>query len=316
MFAVRGIAVSISVFAMVYAALSLAVGCSWRGVWIYSQRHAVRPAAGLLFFWRMLPLLTAGVITAAFTVPSFLLLEPRAIDEPVGAIPLGLGLCGVGLGIFGIVNASRALIRASRAISAWTRGARPMNAATPVPVLRTSGTVPPMAVTGIVRPRVLLSAAAEFVLTANELQTALNHELVHVRRRDNLKKLLLRFVAFAGMSGLESAWVEATEMAADDAAVSNVREALDLAAALVKVSRLGALDCPVELTAALVRSPASAMNARVERLIGWSERRTDPSQEHSLWYGVCAAASLAAVFVAAYSQLLAGMHEATEWLVR
>lgn len=316
MFAVRGIAVSFSVFAMVYAAVSLAVCCSWRRLWIYSQRHAVRPAAGLLFFWRMLPLLTAVVITAAFTVPSFLLLEPRAIDEPVGAAPLGLGLCAVGLGILGIVNASRALIRASRAIAKWTNGARPMNAATPVPVLRISGTVPPMAATGIVRPMVLLSGAAEFVLTANELQTALNHELVHVRRCDNLKKLLLCFVAFPGMGELESAWVEAIEMAADDAAVSNVREALDLAAALVKVSRLGALESPVELTATLVRSPASAMNARVERLIGWSERRTDSSQVNSLWYAVCAVATLVSVFAVTYGQLLASMHGATEWLVR
>ena len=47
----------------------------------------------------------------------------------------------------------------------------------------------------------LLSGAAELVLTTNELQTALNHEIAHVRRRDNLKKLLLRFVAFPGMAG-------------------------------------------------------------------------------------------------------------------
>jgi Zn-dependent protease with chaperone function len=67
------------------------------------------------------------------------------------------------------------------------------------------------------------------------LQTALNHEVAHVSRRDNLKKLLLRFVAFPGMSGLETAWLEATEMAADDAAVSTAGDALDLAAALIKL---------------------------------------------------------------------------------
>ncbi len=316
MFAVRGIAVSLSVFAIVYAALSLAVSCTWRRLWIYSQRHSVRPAAGLLFAWRMLPAAMAALITAAFAVPSFVLLEPRAIDEPVGPILLLLGLLGAAVEIFGIVNAVRALLRASRAISTWTRNARPMNTATPVPVLRTSGAAPPMAATGIIRPRVLLSSAAEFVLNANELQTALNHELVHVRRRDNLKKLLLRFVAFPGMGQLESAWVEATEMAADDAAVSNVREALDLAAALVKVSRLGALECPVELTASLVRSPASAMNVRVERLIGWSERRRDPARGNSLWYGMGAAVVLIAVFASTYGPVLADMHEATEWLVR
>ena len=133
-----------------------------------------------------------------------------------------------------------------------------------------------MTATGIVRPQVLLSSAAEFVLNTNELQTALNHEVAHVRRRDNLKKLLLRFVAFPGMSGLETAWFEATEMAADDAAVSNAGDALDLAAAIIKLSRLGPVEPSVDLTAALVHSPASAMNARVERLITWSEKRRVP----------------------------------------
>ena len=189
-----------------------------------------------------------------------------------------------------------------------------MNTSAHVPVLRTSGAVPPMAATGIVRPRVLLSNSAEFVLTANELQAALNHELVHVRRRDNLKKLLLRFVAFPGMSELEAAWVEASEMTADDAAVSNAREALDLAAALVKVSRLAVLEPPVELTAALVRGPVATMNARVERLIAWTERV--PSGGNFRWYGVVAILGMVTVFAGTYGHLLAGMHEATEWLVR
>src|SRR5258708_34685891 len=130
-----------------------------------------------------------------------------------------------------------------------------------------------MTAAGIVRPRVLLSGAAESLLTASELQTALNHEIAHVHRRDNLKKLLLRFVAFPGMAGLEAAWLEVTEMAADDAAVSNAGEALDLAAALIKLSRLGPSGARADLTAALIHSPASAMNARVGRLIAWSEDR-------------------------------------------
>ena len=37
---------------------------------------------------------------------------------------------------------------------------------------------------------------------------------------DNLKKLVFRFCPFPGMSKLESAWSQAAEMAADDAAVA------------------------------------------------------------------------------------------------
>jgi Zn-dependent protease with chaperone function len=316
MFAARGIAVSFSVFVMVYCILSLAVCFTWRKLSLHSEHHPVRRIADFLFTLRMFPLATAAVITAAFTIPSFLLLEPRAIDEPMGEIPLMLGICGALLGVFGLVNAALALRRTSRTLSAWVDKAQPVKAPGPVPVLRISRTLPAMTAAGIVRPRVLMSGAAEFVLTANELQTALNHEIAHVRRRDNLKKLLLRFVAFPGMAGLEAAWLDATEMAADDAAVSNAAEALDLAAALIKLSRLGPAERPADLTAALVHSPIATMNARVERLVAWNEARRVPHQQNSPWYGLAATVATVALFAVTYNQLLVHVHTATEWLVR
>lgn len=316
MFAARGIAVSFSVFVMVYCALSLAVCLFWRTVWLHSQRHPLHRIADGMFALRMFPLVTAAVITAAFTVPSFLLLEPRAIDEPLGGIPLMLSICGLVLGIFGVLNAGIALRRASRTIARWTSAAQPVDSGAPFPVLRSSQMIPAMTAAGIIRPRVLLSGAVESVLTANELQSALNHELAHVRRRDNLKKLLLRFVAFPGLSGLEAAWLEATEMAADDAAVSSAAEALDLAAALLKLSRLGPVEPAVDLTAALVHSPASVINARVARLIAWNVERLVSPQKFSLWYGLGAALATVAVFAVTYEQLIAHIHTATEWLVR
>ena len=323
MFALRGIAVALSAFVLVYGALSLGVGLCWRAGWARAQRPPVRRGPDLLFAWRMFPLIAAAVITAAFTVPSFLLLEPRAIDEPLGGIPLMLGICAVGLGIFGAMNAAVALRRVSRVVQKWTGAAQPIESSAPIPVLRISAGAPPsdtnlpaMTVAGIVRPRVLLSSAVEAVLTAGELQAALNHEVVHVRRRDNLKKLMLRCVAFPGMAGLESAWLEATEMAADDAAVSNVSEALDLAAALIKLSRFGPADTGANLTAALVHRPVSAMNARVTRLITWTDDRLASSYKLSPWYGIGAALAVIAVFAVTYSQLLVRVHTATEWLVR
>jgi Zn-dependent protease with chaperone function len=321
MFAARGIAVAFSVFVMVYCVLSVAVCLAWRTVWLHSQHNPVRRIADLLYALRMFPLGTAAVITAAFTVPSFLLLEPRTIDEPLGGIPLMLGICGAVLGIFGIVNAGMVVRRVSRTISTWTSAAHPVESSAPIPILRIpqfipAMIVPAMAAAGIVRPKVLMSGAAESLLTANELQTALNHELAHVSRRDNLKKLLLRFVTFPGMSGLEAAWLEATEMAADDAAVSNAGEALDLAAALIKLSRLGPVEPLGDLTAALVHSPASVMNARIERLIAWSDDRPTLPPRFSPWYGLGAALATVAVFAVSYSQLLVQVHTATEWLVR
>jgi Zn-dependent protease with chaperone function len=319
MFAARGLAVSFSVFVMVYATLSLAVCLVWRCVWRYSQRHAGRWSANLLFALRMSPLAAAAVITIAVTVPSFLWLEPRGIDEPVGTIPLMLSACGAAWGTFGVLNVGMAVRRASRAISLWTRAAQPVQASAAFSVLRISRRpVPALVAAGIVRPRILLSDAAESALTAGELQAALHHEVAHVRQHDNLKKLLLRLLAFPGTGGLEAAWVEASEMAADEAAVSTPAEALDLAAALIKLSRLAPAGSTTDLTAALVHThgAASSMNARVERLIGWSERRNQRPRQYSPWYGLAAAAATVVVFSITYNQLLVHVHTATEWLVR
>jgi Zn-dependent protease with chaperone function len=317
MFAARLVAVSFSVFVLVYSGLSLAVSCGWRKFWLYSRRYPVRQSADLLFGLRMSPLLAAVAVTVAFTVPSFVLLEPRAIEEPIGIAPLLLGLCGLMLAALGVWNAARALKTASRAIKSWVSEAKLVESRGKVPVVRISRVVPALTAAGILKPRILMSGAAEFLLTEKELQTAVRHELAHVRRRDNLKKLLLRLVGFPGMAALEAAWLEATELAADDAAVFNAGEALDLAAALIKLSRLAPFEVQVDLTAALVHSPAAVMNLRVERLLAWSEDRRIPIRRgYSLWCAAGALLALAAAFAVTYSALLVRVHSATEWLVR
>ncbi|MGC2326659.1 MAG: hypothetical protein WA604_08090, partial [Candidatus Sulfotelmatobacter sp.] len=84
MFAARLVAVSFSVFVLVYSGMSLAVSCGWRKFWVFSQRYPVWRTADLLFGLRLFPVLAAAAVTAVFTVPSFVLLEPRSIKEPIG----------------------------------------------------------------------------------------------------------------------------------------------------------------------------------------------------------------------------------------
>ncbi len=316
MFALRGLDISFAVFVLIYCVLSLAVALTWRKAFGLLQQNPVHRVSNVLFVLRMFPLVTAALITAAFTVPSFLLLEPRAINEPMEGFPLSLGITGLALGVYGIYNAIHALIRANRNVSEWTRDSEPKAAPAPVPVVRIRRSVPAMTAAGILHPKVLVSGSAEFMLTPTELQVALNHEVAHVRRRDNLKKLLMRFVAFPGMGGLESAWLEATEMAADDAAVSNTGEALDLAAALIKLSRLSRPEESSDLTAALIHSPASMMNARIERLISWDEDRRVCSSTLSIRFGAAAALMTLIVFAHSYTHLITKVHTATEWLMR
>ena len=321
MFAVRGIAVSFSIFVILYSALSLLVCGVWRRVWLSGQQYSARRCADLLFALRLFPLVVATGITLALAVPSFLLLEPRAVYEPMGVAPVVLGFCGMTVMLAGMWKAASALVRASRTVARWSSEARvigssPVDSRNSVSVLRISGAVPPLTAAGILRPSLWLSRAAEFVLTERELQSALRHEVLHVRRRDNLRKLVLRLVAFPGMAELESAWREAAEMAADDAAVSSASEALDLAAAVIKLSRLTPLEPAAELTTALVESPAESLNVRVGRLIAWTERQQTPVKGYSLGYALCAAAAVVATLAVTYSELLVRVHAATEWLVR
>ena len=319
MFALRGIAVSFSVFVLVYSALSLVVCGAWRNLFSYGRRHSARRVADMLFTLRVTPFAVATGITLALAVPSFVLLEPRAVNESLGAVPVALGLCGLGALLAGAWKAATALRQASRTVARWSRAAvasSSIHSSGSVAVQRISGAAAPLTAAGIFRPSVWLSRAAEFVLTERELESALRHEVAHVRRRDNLRKLILRVVAFPGMAELENAWREATEMAADDAAVSSASEALDLAAAVIKLSRLAPLEAPAELTTALVHSPTESVNARVQRLIAWTERTASAAPGHSLKYALCVAVTVAVTLAVTYSELLVRVHTATEWLVR
>ena len=315
MFELRGLAVSFSVFLMVYLVLSAALVLMWRRIHDWMRDSPISQVADLLLALRMFPLIAAALITAAFTVPSFLLLEPRSINEPLGGLPLVLGICGALLGCFGIANAGLAFLRASRKISKWTCESEAAEPVDSVPLVRIRRTTPAMAATGVMRPRILLSSSAEFLLSDRELRAALNHEVTHVRRRDNLRKLLLRFVAFPGMQALEGAWLEATEMAADDAAVHSSEEALDLAAALIKLSRLSP-GANTDLSAALVHSPAAVMNARIERLIAWNGEHSVSPKTISLRYGLAATFTTLVAFGFIYTHLLSELHTATEWMMR
>jgi beta-lactamase regulating signal transducer with metallopeptidase domain len=319
MFAARGISVSLSIFLVIYTALSLVTLAVWRRAWVWGQRHSAKSCADLLFVLRVAPPVFAIGFTLILAVPSFLLLEPRAVNEAVGGPSLWLGACGVAMLLAGIWNGAAALIRASRAVARWSADSstvtfNQLGFTRSVSVLRSSAAAPPLITSGILRPSVWLSQPAESVLTQRELHSALKHETVHVRRRDNLRKLILRLVAFPGMKKLETAWCDATEMTADDAAVSNISEALDLAAAVIKLSRLASVHPLAELTTALVHGPAGSVNARVERLIAWKEQQH--SSPHSFAYGLFASAAALAGFVLTYSTLLVRIHAATEWLVR
>jgi len=311
MFALRGIAVSLTFFVLLYCLLSGLVVISWR--WLKWLRATKQSLAGLLFVLRVFPLVASVVITFAFVVPSFQLLEPRSIDEGMGAMPLALGLCALLLIAYGCFRVVAAQTTTTRVVARWLEGAHPLNVDARTVTFRSRREAPPLTLVGMRKPRVLVSESTIALLSHDELQIALKHELEHVRSRDNLKKLLFRFCPFPGMARLESAWSQAAELAADDAAVSNLDDAVDLAAALVKLSRLVPVEAAPVCTVGFV---TGSISARVTRLLAWDEAAKAHSTKIRAWYAIPPALVALSCVFATYGPALALTHEMTEWLVR
>jgi beta-lactamase regulating signal transducer with metallopeptidase domain len=311
MFALRGIAVSLDCFMLLYCLLSVLVATAWPPLKpLYVAQQSV---AAILFALRILPLLASVIITFALVVPSFLLLEPRPINEGIGAIPLALGVCGLLLIACGFFRAIAAQIRTTRIVTRWLEGARPLKAnANSTVTFQSRRETPPLIVVGFRNPRVLVSESTAALLTHDELRMALKHELEHMKSRDNLKRLILVFCPFPGMAKLESAWSQAAELAADDAAVSDQRDALDLAAALVKLSRL----VPVKAPPACTGFVAGPVSERVARLLDWDEWSNSRRVRVRTWFVIPFAANVSLLMTIAYRPVLALTHEVTDWLVR
>lgn len=310
MFALRGIAVSLTFFVLLYSLMSVIVASAWRSLkWVNTTE---RKRADLLFRLRVLPSVAAVAITLVFVVPSFQLLEPRSIDEGLGTIPLALGISALLLIAYACFRVITAQITTSRVVAQWLEGTRPLHPGEHAVAFQ-SRESPPLTLVGVRHPKVLVSESALALLTSNELDIALKHERAHMLSRDNLKKLVFRFCPFPGMAKLESSWSQTAELAADDAAVSRLEDAVDLAAALVKLSRLASVKTTAVCTVGFV---SGSVSARVARLLAWDEARKRQPLRNWERYAFLPMSTILFCVVATYHPALAFTHEVTEWLVR
>ena len=311
MFALRGIAVSLTFFVLLYCLLSALVVISWR--WLRLLHAAEQSVADLLFTLRVLPLFASILMTAVFVVPSFDMLEPRSVDEGMGRMTLALGLAALVLIAYGSYRVIAAQVQTSRIVARWLEGASPLETGSETATLRSRPETPPLTLVGMREPRVLVSDSAVPLLEHDELRVALKHELAHIRSWDNPKKLVFRFAPFPGLAKLETAWSQAAELAADDAAVSSMNDALDLAAALVKLSRLVPVEAAPTCTVGFV---TGSIRTRIARLLAWEEGSQARQRRIPRWLAIPPIAlTIVGVFVA-YGPVLVFTHELTEWLVR
>jgi Zn-dependent protease with chaperone function len=316
MFVARCIAVSLAAFLLSYCAFSAVVAGGWALLQKACREKPARHAADLLFTLRILPLVVSTILTCAFTVPSFLLLEPRVSNEAVGAIPVLLGFGCVMVLAAGLSRACKAQRRSAQVVAGWLRESRRIGTESEIPVFQTELGTPPLTLAGVCTCKVLVSKTALQVLCPQELGVAMKHELAHARRYDNLKKLLFQFSPFPGMAPLESAWLDEAELAADDAAVSSFSEALDLASALIKLSRMVPVQASPAMVEGLLHGSLGSLSVRVQRLFAWRDAHQTQRRRRSWQLAMFPLAVTAMVMTATYGRALWGIHEVTEWLVR
>ena len=172
-------------------------------------------------------------------------------------------------------------------------------------------------VDGVVISRKVMSA-----LSADQLAAVLRHERAHRRSRDNFKRLLILLAPgilplFRGFSGVEQAWARVAEWAADDFAVAgDSHRSLTLAAALVRVARLGAVPATPVMVTSLMPSGID-LSARVDRLLHFVPSTAKPGRAARLLSGVAGVLMGASVIaLIARPVTLHAAHEFLETLIR
>jgi Zn-dependent protease with chaperone function len=288
-------------------------------------------AAGILFAIRILPVLLGFVLTAGLVLPAFLRFEPHSSGEAIGVKLLLLSAAGALALLAMLVRGIRILGATARTARLWREQSEEKLISAGDSIVRVNVVAggPPalLAVTGFFRPRVFVSRQVAATLLPEELSAALAHELAHIRSFDNLKQWFLKTTRpprWMGASSADNAWINVTEVAADEAALTTGASALDLASALLKMvtlKRQGSYPAEDELAAShLVPGAAgSSLEMRVEclhrALAGGFTGNNSRSVPNPWRIAVVVALSLA-LYGTAFITLLPAIHEALELLVR
>jgi Zn-dependent protease with chaperone function len=125
---------------------------------------------------------------------------------------------------------------------------------------------------GLIRPRIYLSRGLIRSLTHDELRGVFLHELHHKRRRDPLKFFLVTLVKdaffYLPVARYLALYVRTwSEGAADDAAVTGMKEPYSLAGALLKVARANTLKDAFAAVSIRGSGADGSVEARINRLI-------------------------------------------------
>ncbi|MGC1483277.1 MAG: M56 family metallopeptidase [Candidatus Acidiferrum sp.] len=239
----------------------------------FAESKTPGPATRFLLALRMFPCALAALFVLGLCVPSYLWLEPAATSERVGAICSVLGLLGGATWSIAIARSAHALFIALKHNRLCRRaGHETRIPGESSPLLVVQSEAPLLAMSGLLRPRLLISRGVLRRLSAEELSAALRHERAHLIARDNIKRFLILLAPdtlpfFRPLRALEHNWSKFAEWAADDqAAAGDPSRAVSLAAALVQVARMGSGPRLPFLSTSLLACDRD-LSVRVDRLL-------------------------------------------------
>jgi beta-lactamase regulating signal transducer with metallopeptidase domain len=288
-----------------------------------AESMRARSAARFLLAVRLLPAALGIAAVLTLCVPSYLWLEPQASPERIGWICLALALLGAAGWFVSIARVTRALTFSMRFKRAWEQtGCETLLRGESAKAMIVEKDAPLLALAGVFRPRLFVSQAVLRSLSAEELDMALQHENAHRMSRDNLKRLFLLLAPtpiplLRSFSSIEQCWKKLSEWAADDEAVrGDSHRALSLAAALLRVARMGTAPRLSFLHTSLCADDHD-LSARVERLLGirpLPAKPLAPARSLALGSGLGIAASIAAGL--AWPAILSTVHRLLELFLR
>ena len=309
-FDARFVVVILAAFAAANIAGSLASLWQWRRV---TAPSAPVDRARFLFHLRLLPLVS-GVAWATLAMGSFILFEPRGDGERIGATLPAISTIGAALCTAALARLALTMRRHRTLLRAWLRDARPIALdGVSIPAVVIQCAFPVVAVVGVLRPRLVVAQQVLDTCSPEELTAILAHERVHIRRHDNLRRVLLLALpdplAWLPLGrAMDLAWHDAAEQVADEAAgeVRGDAGRVALAGALVRLARLVPEG---EASETMNGLPASALyrgeplEARVRRLLDPIPPRPR-APRHYQWAALAGVLALAIILLNPIHELL------------
>jgi peptidase M48-like protein len=306
-----GFLIGLAWFAAVNAAATIACATAAR---LLPARYAEH--GGLALCLRLLPAGASLLILTLF-LPAHWRLEPAEAAEASESFGRVLYVAAAGAAVILVRSLWRAgtIVRAAWRLRACDDLPRLAGSASIYEVRNLSG----VSLVGLRGTRILVGDAVLQALSSEELAVALAHEAAHRVASDNVTRAAMYCAPdflwlFRVSRRLESTWHAAAECAADARAVAgSAVRALDLASALVKVSRLAASSpawAASPAWSALHDPPLLAM--RVRRLVGGAP--AEPRPPRRLLPVIAGVAGVLAI-AASNLEVAALVHQLTETLI-